>query len=284
MKKYIFIIVAILIVTAVGIYFGNPKIFQGRISSDITKTEKYIVQKGFCIRPGEKTQSKEAKDLTGTETKTEDNSNGTPTTEKKEEEKPIIDPSKITRGDGSGNTVTYSTPPTEEKNDEKSKKGKPGIEVTWQDCGCKDSGKIKSETKDAKGNTVKQVICQFKSIPECLRSDSEYKCPEGTEPNYDKIYDFCKTTKGKQCFSAAPPKSDDTGFCNTYNKYLMALACKPKTGCEETYSLFWEGNLTGELMKKLKISKVEAEKEASKQIDNCIPGIIAPQGWEEWGK
>lgn len=274
MKKYIIALVAVVVVAAIGIYFGNPDLFQGRIFSKKTTTEKYIVKKGLCVTPATGERPGVAQDLTGTEKRTIDASGGAPSTEVKKGETPTVDPGKLTIGGSGKGTVAPGTPTTGNKDDGGSKSGDQGIKVTWQDCGCADQGKVKSEEKDSKGNIIKQTICEYKTVNQCLDANSEYKCPRGTEPDMPKIYNFCIATKTKQCFGSAQAIADDVSLCKAYTPDYMGLSCTPSKECANVYSWWYSGEDTDAISKKLNISISDTQK----MIMGCISETVAPPG------
>jgi hypothetical protein len=270
MKKYILIIIAVLLVAGIGLYFGKPDLFQGRLFTPQSEKEgAYVSGKNLCLRP-------EIEDYTDYNETTEN-----------EKTKKTVDPGKIGII-GSGGTSTV----TKDSGDasvilEPAKINRQKYEYT-KNCRCGDYGKIIGQ-KTEKDGSVTKIRCESAGEETCRKP--KFRCPEGEFLDYDAGRNICKSLKGKLCFSANPSaiektKKEDLEFCGHFFYGEMEKKCIPSEECEEIIGWIKSGlSQSEEMYKKYKAQgmagtdeqiKKKAETDAGNLGSKCFGETYIP--------
>ncbi|MCK9186379.1 hypothetical protein M0P48_02995 [Candidatus Gracilibacteria bacterium] len=240
MKKYIIALVAVLVVAAIGIYFGNPDLFQGKMFPFTKQTTGSALAKyNLCLTPEElqkdyekrmaeyEKEQEQEKLHEKPSTTTPPDTTTTTTTEEETNKPPVIDPNKnVTTGKSQG---TYSV--NKEGNSTGinptggNYTGESSKNYTYEviDCGCKRAGKVTEKT-DSEGKTI-VTTCRYYAKWECLPPKSPYLCPRGTQLNYNGVRDLCIDSRKAQCFGTTKPAKEAVEICAIYEDWIMAIPC-----------------------------------------------------------
>jgi|GEM_PF-3520070 len=301
MKKYLIALVAIIVVAAIGIYFGNPELLQGRTS--IRKVQgSYVKSKDLCYKyippeevqgngPAEETEgtieitppSTEKTDGVDTNTGTERRGGGSGK-EGSESEKPNIN--IIIPGVG-GTTGTVAPGSAGTSGDSGNTPGggskkEPSVYPKYlytEQCSCDQNGETIGESKNEDGSITKTKC--WLSPEKCIGGKVEYICPRGEEFDWNKVFNMCHNLKNKICFGAAGPKFDKEGqaFCKIFQSFEMAKSCFPTPECSDLIAWYKEGLSTAEMVKKLMeqgLTQEEALNEVPQGLGSCLEETFVP--------
>lgn len=243
MNKKLIIIFSLVAVFIIGLVFAKGDLLQGRLRLFQSQKLSSTMQR-LCIKPeqyDEKQNEQKEEDTrtgeySGGETSREDSNTRSSDGRDSKEKDIIIDTPTITIGGNqtggtvAGNEIEEETNTTESEPEitEDGSKEKPFVQ--YADCKCGEEGKDLGTYQDEQG-TYYSKICIAPPFWQCVRP--QYKCPEGTSPDFIKISEICKKEKAKSCFSAAKPGGQTYGMCKALADWVFDLDCVSESECKE---------------------------------------------------